>query len=61
MSIAYWIKERNARNRERLRAQGRKEGYSLGYGDGYSDRQQGKPPQQLADKAGKSGNPNHIR
>ena len=60
MSIAYWIKERNARNRERLRAEGRKEGYSSGYDDGYSDSQQGKPPQQPADKAGKSGDPNHI-
>ena len=57
MSIAYWIKERNARNRERLLAQGRKEGREEGrdegYYIGYSDAQQGnpqRPPSGNADK-----------
>ena len=59
MSIAYWIKERNARNRERLLAKGREEGVELGreegreegrvegrvegYYIGYSDAQEGNP------------------
>ena len=66
MSIAYWIKERNARNRERLLAKGREEGVELGreegrvegrvegYYIGYSDAQQGnsqRPPSGNADKS----------
>ena len=34
MSIAYWIKQRNARNQEKLR----EEGYALGYDDAESGR-----------------------
>ena len=55
MAIADWIRERNARNRERLLAQGlergreegreegRVEGRDEGYYIGYSDAQQGNP------------------
>ena len=45
VSIATWLKQRNARDREELiekgREEGRKEGYVLGYGDAES----GRPPQ----------------
>ena len=66
MSIAYWIKERNARNRERLLAQGRKEGVELGreegreegrvegYYIGYSDAQEGNPQRPPSGNADKS-------
>ena len=69
MSIAYWIKERNARNRERLLAQGRKEGVELGreegrveghaegrvegYYIGYSDAQEGNPQRPPSGNADK--------
>ena len=42
MSIAHWINERRARNREKLLEQGREEGYGLGY----EDAQNGRPRQQ---------------
>ena len=70
MSIAYWIKRRNARNRERLLAQGRKEGVELGreegrveghaegrvegYYIGYSDAQEGNPQRPPSGNADKS-------
>ena len=62
MSIAYWIKERNARNRERLLAKGREEGREEGrvegrdegYYIGYSDAQQGNPQRPPSGNADKS-------
>ena len=62
MAIADWIRERNARNREKLREEGRaegreegiREGYTEGYGRGYDDARQGKPRQDTTDKPNSS-------
>ena len=62
MAIADWIREHNARNRERLLAQGRKEGVELGreegrvegYYIGYSDAQEGNPQRPPSGNADKS-------
>ena len=61
MAVADWIRDRNARNRERWRAEGRAEGRDEGraegrgegYYIGYSDAQEGipqRPPSGNADK-----------
>ena len=54
MAIADWIRERTAKRKESLLAQGRREGYSLGY----EDRDKGKArrfPANAADKPSKNG------
>ena len=48
MSIAYWIKRRNAKNRAELIAQGIERGYEMGY----EDAQSGRPRRAAASDAG---------
>ena len=58
MAIADWIRERNARNRQRLLAQGRKEGRDEGYYIGYTDGKEGnpqRPPSVNADQSATGG------
>ena len=60
MSIAYWIKRRNAKNRAELIAQGVERGIEQGiergieqgYEMGYEDAQSGRPRRAAASDAG---------
>ena len=58
MAVADWIRDRNARNRERWRAEGRDEGRvegrDEGYYIGYSDGKEGNPQRPPSGKADKS-------
>ncbi len=49
MSIAYWIKRRNAKNRAELIEQG----YEQGYKTGYDDAQSGRPRRMEVSDAGR--------
>ena len=56
MSITYWIKRRNAKNRAELIAQGVErgieQGIERGYEMGYEDAQSGRPRRAAASDAG---------
>ena len=62
MAVADWIRDRNARNRERWRAEGRAEGRDEGrvegrdegYYIGYSDGKEGNPQRPPSGRADKS-------
>ena len=63
MSIATWLKQRNARDREKLREEGREEGYDLGYDDAERGlpRRRGTQTPERTDQAAHRRNRRHRR